>query len=185
MKYLSILFTLFFILCSCNDKSTRVLRSSKAASMLVGKKKQGDSTTWILSQTFDPYNGGQVYVADSLNPQFWVLRRDGTFHEFDSLNNRFGLWKLNRNRDRLSKNYLAPNPEISPQSLSPDFRYHLLNHTKDSLILAVQGRHGMLRFTYLRFLPEAELINLPTDSIPADSIPADSVRTDSLSPEKK
>ncbi|MDX2246372.1 MAG: hypothetical protein SF052_06340 [Bacteroidia bacterium] len=150
MRYAAIFFMIFFLIVSCHDKSAKAMRRSKAASLMVGKKQQSDSIVWQLHQTYDPYNGGQYYPADSLNPQFLVLKPDGTFREYDTLNQSQGRWLINRSRDRIAKVYILQNRiEVPEDRQVPEFRYQILTHTPDSLQLSIQGRHGMLRLTYL------------------------------------
>lgn len=166
MRYLSIFFILFFLLSSCHDKSTQAIRNRKAAALLIGKKKLADSIVWKLSQTYDPYNGGYTYAADSLNPQFLVLHRDGTFHEYDTINYSEGTWLVNKERDHIAKVYSIQNKTEIPQDQQiPSFRYHIQKRNTDSLQLAIQGRHGMLLLTYLRMQADSGKHDITMDSL--------------------
>ncbi|MEZ4774971.1 MAG: hypothetical protein R3D00_17440 [Bacteroidia bacterium] len=173
MRHLSIFFILFLPFLSCHDKSTQAIRNRKAASLLVGKKKLADSVVWKLSQTYDPYNGGLTYDADSLNPQFLVLHRDGTFREYDTINYSTGHWLVNKSRDRIAKVYAIQNgTEIPEEQQIPSFRYEIQTRNTDSLALTIQGRHGMLRLTYIRFHADTNMSSVIIDSLltPVDTL---------------
>lgn len=192
MKYLAILSLIIFIIAACHDKSTRAIRSGKAANILIGSKKVADSVTWHLSLTYDPYDGGKTYAANEENPKYLIMKRDGSFREFDNYNQSSGHWYLNKLRDKFAMVYEnRNNQEIENQDMQ--FRYQVEKNTRDTLILGIQGRHGMMQQIYTRVTPDSltneevsehfltDSINYATDStqsiIPDSTVNADTTRS--------
>lgn len=163
MKYLPIILMIFFTVGGCNDKSNNALRTKKATKILMGKKAKWQK--WQLISQYDPYNGGKYYRPDSSNSQYFILINDGSFREYDTFNYSEGSWLMNKSRDRVALVYLIQNGiKIPPEKRDTTFRYELKTISPDSLVLAIQGRHGMMAKTYLNVSTE-----LNSDSIWIDS----------------
>lgn len=126
---------------------------------------QKDSLEWRLEQIYDPYNGGTTYQSDSLNPSFLSLNRKGKFAEYDTLNRREGKWYFHEDSTRIRLAYTQENgTKIIRSERDPDFRYVLKTLTEDSLVLAIQGRHGMVERIYIRTKPAIQ------DSLSVDTM---------------
>lgn len=179
MRFLTTVLAIIFIACACKDKSTSPLRKPKANKILLGSKK-ADSVVWKLVKSYDPYNKGYTYWADSSNLKCLVLKSDASFREFDKENKSEGSWYLNKEKNKLGFVYSLRNGvEINEDLQHLFFRYHIDTLYKDTLILAIQGRHGMLKQYYKlpdsihakdtvemneRFLPQ-----IPQNSLNRDS----------------
>jgi len=177
MRFLTIVSAIIFLAFACKDKTTSPLRKRKANKILLGSTKI-DSTVWKLVKTYDPYNKGYTYWKDSSNYRHLALSSDGTFKEFDKENTGRGHWYLNKQQNKLAFTYQQRNGIQINESLQViSFRYLIDTIYEDTLVLSIQGRHGMVRQFYK--LPENSRANdstrvkqniLPTpDSVEIDS----------------
>lgn len=136
---------------SCQDETSVALKRSQIARSWL--KSQPDSITrWVLHSTFDPYQRGTYYLGDAGNPEVLELASSGVFHQYDSIQQSYGQWFMNPADSTLSFRYEIRNNKLissSDHELSGRQQYRLTKMTGDSLILEVQGRHGMLVITYL------------------------------------
>lgn len=136
---------------SCQDETSVALRRSQIAKSWLNN--QPDSLTrWILHSTFDPYQKGTYYLGDQGNPEVLELASSGVFHQYDSTQQSYGQWFMNPTDSTMNFRYeIRNNKLISPSEHDRHGRqqYRLMKMTPDSLILEVQGRHGMLIITYL------------------------------------
>ncbi len=136
---------------SCQDETSVALKRSQIARSWL--KSQPDSITrWVLHSTFDPYQQGTYYLGDAGNPEVLELASNGVFHEYDSVQQSYGQWFMNPADSTMSLRYEIRNNKLiaaSNHELSGRQQYRLMKMTGDSLILEVQGRHGMLVITYL------------------------------------
>lgn len=136
---------------SCQDETSVALRRSQIARSWL--KQQPDSLQkWVLHSTFDPYQRGTYYLGDHSNPEMLELASDGIFHQYDSVQQSYGQWFMNAADSSMSFRYEIRNNKLltsSDPEASGRQRYKLMKMSQDSLILEVQGRHGMLVITYL------------------------------------
>lgn len=150
MKYLAIiLLSLMASATTCGKKGKRTdLSTKKAAAFLLGKKI--DTVQWRLVNIYDPYDGGKTIIKDSLNPEILVVSRDGSFKEYDKDNYSIGKWYLNREKSRMAMVYEKQNGmEVAKVDEEMQYRYEIREMTDSKLILAIQGRHGMVERTYM------------------------------------
>jgi hypothetical protein len=112
------------------------------------------STTWRLSETFDPYQGGQTMRKGPARTQYLVLDKEGIFRSFDPENSGAGRWYLHQEKDRMALVYHYQNGQAIPEEQrDSQYRYQILQHQADTLVLGIQGRHGIVRQTYVRATP--------------------------------
>ena len=149
MRYLAIYFSIILLLFSCSEKSNQPLRGNKAATFMLGDDS-AETVVWQLINTHDPYNGGVSYPQDPANPHYILLHKNGAFKEHDNANVSFGNWYLNKNKNRLALVYYIQNGiSIPDEKQVIDYRYEVKKVSKDSLILGIQGRHGIVTQTYI------------------------------------
>lgn len=136
---------------SCQDETSVALRRSQIAKSWL--KQQPDSLQrWVLHSTFDPYRQGTYYMGDQGNPEILELAFTGVFHQYDSAQQSYGQWFMNTVDSSMNFRYeIRNNVLISPAENGPKSRqrYRLMKMNQDSLVLQVQGRHGMMVITYL------------------------------------
>lgn len=136
---------------SCQDEASVALKRSQIARSWL--QSQPDSLKrWVLHSTFDPYQRGTYYLGDAGNPEVLELASSGVFHQYDSTQQSYGQWFMNPADSTMSFRYEIRNNKLltsSDHELSGRQQYRLTKMTGDSLILEVQGRHGMLVITYL------------------------------------
>lgn len=180
MRFLTIVMAIIFLAFSCKDKSTSPLRKRKANKILLGSRKS-DSITWKLVKTYDPYNKGYTILKDSTNYRYLRLMGDGSFNEFDAENKSRGKWYLNKEKSKLGFIYENRNGiEINEDLQNLFFRYHIDTIYKDTLILSIQGRHGMVRQYYQLPHPLSPLDSLSSDTLFLPEVVQDSSLNDSL-----
>ncbi|MEL6255487.1 MAG: hypothetical protein AAFR87_26010 [Bacteroidota bacterium] len=165
MRFLTIVMAIIFLAFSCKDKSTSPLRKRKANKILLGSRK-ADSITWKLVKIYDPYSKGYTILKDSANYKYLRLMGDGSFNEFDIENKSHGRWYLNKERRKLGFIYSNRNGiDINTDLQNLFFRYHIDTIYKDTLILSIQGRHGMVKQFY----------QLPHSTLQSDSLNSDTL----------
>jgi hypothetical protein len=118
------------------------------AAYLMGQKSTYQKK-WELVETFDPYQGGTLIPAEADNPTHLMLFQDGDFIEYDRRNYSSGHWSLDREADRMALTYqMQNNRSIPPPERDTLYRYQVQHHSPDSLVLGVQGRHGIVQLRY-------------------------------------
>ena len=121
----------------------------KAAQFILGDES-AETIVWQLVSTKDPYDGGKYYPQDPANPHYILMHHNGAFKEHDNANVSFGNWYINQNKDRLALVYYIQNGiSIPDEKQVLDYRYVIKKVTKDSLLLDIQGRHGMVTKAYI------------------------------------
>ncbi len=91
-------------------------------------------------------------MEDQGNPEVLELASTGIFHQYDSAQQSYGQWFMNPADSTMSFRYEIRNNKLiagEDPKASGRQQYRLMKMTEDSLILEVQGRHGMLVITYL------------------------------------
>ena len=175
MKYLAIiLLALAASTSTCNKQGSRTdLGNRKAATFLLGRKT--DTIRWQLTQIYDPYDGGKTIIRDSLNPEYLIVGKDGAFKEYDNENHSEGRWFINKDKTRMALLYEVQNgmtveadsgkkAREMPEELR--YRYEIREISREKLVLAIQGRHGMVEKTYVTADTSREF--MPTDTLPAE-----------------
>jgi hypothetical protein len=145
-----ILISLFFLLTaeSC-DRSGTALKTVKASSYLLGTQDTAATMSWEKVFRFDPYNGGNYHTYEKYETTI-TLKTDGSYEEKDPENFTTGKYYLNK-----TKTAIAFVPEIvngqEQREMDEElmFRHEIIKFTEDSLILAWQGRHGMVKDGYV------------------------------------
>jgi hypothetical protein len=161
MRTLAIISLLLFTAATCQEVSDKALGKRKAARVLMQFAAE-DTLTWRLVQVYDPYQQNTYSPGDEGNPSFLRITRKGKFAEYDTLNYREGRWFLDTTRTKIRLAYTHENKtKIERADRDPYFRFQLVKLTKDSLVLGVQGRHGIVERTYLLERPPA----LSSDSL--------------------
>ena len=136
---------------SCQDEASSALRRSQVARSWV-REAPDSLQRWVRFSTFDPYQKGTSYPGDAGNPEILELSDEGEFHEFDTAQQSYGHWFVNPADSTFSLRYEVRNNQLIDESSVPESArqvYKLIKMTTDSLILEVQGRHGMLTICYL------------------------------------
>lgn len=137
-----------------------------AANQLIFDSLAIDTCSWRLFSTYDPYQdmlpAGERQDSTTVfkaNPTFLRFVRNGEFIRFDNDGYNQGLWDISADQaGRMRFSYTTQNGvEVSALNQDKYYRFQLQKRTPDTLIIAQQGRHGMVRSTYLY---------CPNDSIP-------------------
>ena len=178
MRLLIILLGIILLGNACNETASSNMRRTKAARKVIQVRK-ADTLQWQLVRTIDPYNGGMITDWDTANPKFLSFLRNGTFIEKDKYGSQIGQWTVNKQGDRLRLAHTERNgTSIPKENREQLFRYHLIQRTTDTLVLGIQGRHGILKRIYLKCGPDN-----PDREMQADSA-EQSMQPDSIVQEK-
>lgn len=103
---------------------------------------------WTLYRIVDPYNSGTVTTPDA-PPERLVFFRDGTFLQYDRWNHSEGRWYLQPADSRMALIYSLQNGQPVPTARRDSlFRYVVRCPAPDTLVLSIQGRHGMVEYFY-------------------------------------
>ena len=104
---------------------------------------------WGLCQIYDPYQGGRISKADSFSQKILEMGRDGKFSLLVSRELSKGDWRLNRARTEIQFRFKTKNGVKVSRS---DPTYQMVSQvrkiTRDTMILAWQGRHGWVEELY-------------------------------------
>lgn len=157
MRFLAALvLSMLLMAASCTDESSSALRRSQIARSWI--KNQPDSLQrWVLYSTFDPYQDGKMYPCDPANPEILELAATGVFHQYDTAQQSYGQWFVNPLTQTMNLRYEVRNNRYltsSDPNEAGKQQYYLKRMTADSLVMEVQGRHGMLILTYLPYQEE-------------------------------
>lgn len=175
---MTILSAIIFLAFACKDKTTASLRKRKANKIILGTKK-ADSVQWKLVKSYDPYNKGYTYIKDTNDFKYLTLSGDGSFKEYDKENKSKGTWYLNKEKKKLAFVYSKRNGIDIGKSLQEIyFRHHIDTMYQDTMVLSIQGRHGMVKYFYTS--PTPLDFNIATDSLSADSLTMTPPSPDSL-----
>lgn len=141
--------------------------SQAEANHLIFDSLEYDTCSWQLFSIADPYSKmlpGTERKDTSLifrtNPTFLRFLKNGTFIRFDQDEYGEGKWEFSaENENRLRFQFTEQNgQEISPLNQDQYYRHILQKRTRDTLVIGIQGRHGIVRYTYLA---------CPNDSVPS------------------
>lgn len=104
------------------------------------------SKEWNLEyQIGDEYQPGKTLPYEEKKYRF---DSDGTFYEKDGINIGKGKWKLNSDSTGVCWNYQVYNQKEYYNDECKDFRYTIIELNKDSLKLAIDGRHGTAYYMF-------------------------------------
>lgn len=111
---------------------------------LLGNNKTKE-TAWILAQTYDPYNGGITTPADEKYPDHLFFQKNGKMKHHTVDFQQDGTWKLNKSKTDLLIEY--PKKDAKSEA----YTFNIKELTKEKMVLAIKGRHGMVERTYVPF----------------------------------
>jgi len=144
---LSLLFFLFTAE-SC-DRSAQALKTVKASSYLLGTKDTAAVISWQKCFRYDPYQGGQYQTYENYETLI-TLKTDGSYEEKNPENLTTGKYYLNKSKTAIAFVPKMVNGVEQPQQEGELlFRHEIIKFTADSMILAWQGRHGMVKDGYV------------------------------------
>ena len=129
-------------------KTENALSLKKANAAFLGPE---ESQTWILVESYDPYNGGTNSPAPLESTNLLMFRNDGTMQERNivkasSTQANEGKWLLNKEKTMLATDLLG-------YQLS-EFRIRYQKIGSDTLVLSQQGRHGWVDKKYVLSSPQ-------------------------------
>lgn len=140
--------------------------SQDAANQLLFDSLVYDTCSWRLFSIADPFqemlpesDRNDTSSIFTNNPTFLRFLKSGKFIRFDQNGYGEGQWNVSsENEDRLRFQFTQQNgQEISPINQDQYYRHILQKRTSDTLVIGIQGRHGIVRYTYL---------HCPNDSVP-------------------
>ncbi len=104
------------------------------------------SQTWVKVGQNDPYDGDIITIVDTtINRVTLQFMNNQGFLIIDNSNRKSGKWKWNEDSTKIGTCFLKINDQIFEDSPITDFRMYISLLTNDSLIIGVQGRHGIVR----------------------------------------
>ncbi|MEO0897395.1 MAG: hypothetical protein AAFY71_13400 [Bacteroidota bacterium] len=121
---------------------------------------------WEWQSSSDPYeNSSHKRQAELEGHKYLSINEDGTFQEWTKEQSRTGVWLLNKKKNAVafvfgeSKNRMS---KVAASMLSYEYRYQIQKLNKESLVLIIQGRHGMVQEVYKSIPKEAwdELVTI-------------------------
>jgi len=135
-------------LLSCTGIPRLSRQQKRDAAYLMGEKRTY-LKKWQLVETYDPYQGGTLIRPEVDNPTHLMLFQDGDFIRYDRRNYSSGQWALDRANDRMALTFrMQNNRRIPPAQRDTLYRYQIQHRSADSLVLGVQGRHGVVELRY-------------------------------------
>lgn len=146
--YPVLLFALLLSLGACQSGKGD-LNTQLASTILLGdatKKK----IRWKWVQSYDPYNGGQIYRVKPGEVRYLIIVNDGTFEEIKDGKKSEGKWKLKSDKSSLALMYTEKDGETLPLETQRQVHMHQIRKlTRDTMILAWPGRHGYIEDLYV------------------------------------
>lgn len=149
MTWKLVLGALGMLLLACGGPTRDLLTQREASRLLISPDGKEFMRDWVLAYQYDPYQGGTLIAGDSLHPRHLVFFRDGHFLAYDRWNYSDGTWCVQRDEQRLAFTYHIQNGQrVPPEKRDTLFRYQIQRLAGDTLVLGIQGRHGIVRETY-------------------------------------
>lgn len=147
MKKLKWLLIAIVGLQACASRPDRALTRAQANKFLFHSKTLMLKAT--LASIYDPYNGGDTYFpSQAIKPTLLVFT-DGSFVKYDTHNYTEGNWYIEKGTHNMAFIHQRENfQDIPPAFQDSAFRYIVQKASPDTLIIAQQGRHGMVSYTY-------------------------------------
>jgi hypothetical protein len=115
----------------------------EANHFLFGNNKM-KQVKWQFVQSYDPYNGGITTPADISRPESYLFQKNGKMLIYSADNQQHGKWRITEEKQFLWIEYA---PEKNKKEL---YKFKIKELTAEKMILAIQGRHGMVERTYLK-----------------------------------
>lgn len=99
---------------------------------------------WQLLQSYDPYNGGITTPADATHLEAYVFQKNGKMISYATDNQQNGKWKLTKEKEFIWIEYslIKGKKEL--------YKFKIKELTSEKMVLAIQGRHGLVEKTYLK-----------------------------------
>ena len=134
----------------CKRKAWKNLKKTEAAAWML-KDSSDQVIKWGLCQVYDPYLGGKVIPVDSQSMKTLVIHRSGKFAIEEEGSSIHGQWKLNQARTEI---LFISKEKNGVRVRQKDPMFHQISQvrkiTKDTMILAWQGRHGYVEELYAK-----------------------------------
>ena len=99
--------------------------------------------TWRWRQTVDAYRGGTTLTPSDSALETLTFWTDGTYHHQKTGYTRTGQWALDE-----AARTLALTDQLQADLDQEDYRHKIRKLNADTLVLAWQGRHGMVTELY-------------------------------------
>lgn len=115
------------------------LCSKRNANIFLLGDKKTKQIQCNLKQTFDPYNGGITTPVDEKQPEYFVFHKNGKMEYFANNVQEKGAWKVSKEKDQIFLHYSMEKIET----------FKIAELTREKMILAIQGRHGMVERTFI------------------------------------
>ncbi|MEM9932107.1 MAG: hypothetical protein AAF824_00785 [Bacteroidota bacterium] len=152
MKRLAIALCILSVLAAtCNGEKNAFLKQQKAASYFITESKK-DSILWKLIQIYDPYSGKIKLPEEEM--KYLSIQKGGKYILHSLGGKQEGQWYLKKDKSAIA---LIAKENVSNQA-DILFRHQIRKFSKDTMILAWQGRHGYVEELYVK----AESIYYPT-----------------------
>ncbi|MEL7339206.1 MAG: hypothetical protein AAGM67_01880 [Bacteroidota bacterium] len=108
---------------------------------------KADSISWQLVKQYDPYQGGHTQrITQEARPKL-TLKAIGGFKELSSDPVREGKWIVDLQEKTIQFVYTRIGGQLVQEPI-PGPIYQVKSYDEDDLILAQQGRHGMVELHY-------------------------------------
>lgn len=105
---------------------------------------------WALALRYDPYLDGITTVFKPKERPHLYFDPNGQFSEFQTDTHSAGVWQIHKENKQLVLAYSLSNSQKVPKKQPQILQYTILKKDKDSLILGIQGRHGIVQHKYVR-----------------------------------
>ncbi|MDX1909590.1 MAG: hypothetical protein SF053_21300 [Bacteroidia bacterium] len=132
----------------CTGNAARPLAVKKASRILIA---EADSVQYLLAGYHDPYQDMHPELGvtpDSLIPDTLTFFADGHFLRSASGVHTTGDWRINRARQAMMlRTTMTDTLPVAPRQQDTIYRYNLIR-TGDTLRWGVQGRHGIVTYTW-------------------------------------
>ncbi len=138
--------SLCFIVEGCQPQWEEALATKKARDIMC---KDTFVNGWVMHGYMDPYQPEVMNRPESGIPPTLVFFGDGHYLSYDTFNHTTGDWFLNNASDRLALIPTRTNgKDLTPSDNDSLFRYQILFRDSDSLVIGIQGRHGIVEQYY-------------------------------------
>ncbi len=143
-----IIVLIFISIYSCDFRGYSTMGLEQAASFILGDSLK--MIRWKLVQTYDPYQGGRITKQDSINPRILEIYNNGTFKVYESDLIGRGKWYIKSDKSAIAFIYAGESGEVKPsKNQAIEFTHQIRRLTRDTMILAWQGRHGFIEELYV------------------------------------
>lgn len=146
---LTALSCLFLLYLSCKRTYTYLDTQQAASAYILGDSNK-KMVVWRRVKTFDPYEGGRTNTYDSSKQEILEIHADGKFLKRQPNRMSEGNWKLESNRSILVLfcTHINHKAVVEGSGGSKEV-FTLRKLSRDTMILAWTGRHGMVEDLYV------------------------------------